>query len=201
VSGQKIIDGLREAVDAETHRLCEEVAFWRKNSAATIEMLLASIEASAMRGEIARATDLEVNILRPQVAALTEALAGDFHQRCEACGDPLLNGQPVFSDINGGEFHAACVGEPASNEGFVDEDGEPLAPDAPRPEPRVGSRRSWPRRGHSSSATPPHRRRGNELLRDLPEPRHDRLRLRRRYLHLRELRRDRLPGLRGPQRR
>ncbi|HXJ73243.1 MAG TPA: hypothetical protein VNM37_10325 [Candidatus Dormibacteraeota bacterium] len=54
--------------------------------------------------------------------------------RCE-CGDLILPGHRVIRSADCGFLHYECVGD----DGFVDENDEPLAPDAPRPEGFVWS--------------------------------------------------------------
>lgn len=49
--------------------------------------------------------------------------------RCE-CGDLILPGQTVIRSVDCGFLHLDCCGD----DGFVDENDEPLAPDAPRPQ-------------------------------------------------------------------
>ena len=54
---------------------------------------------------------------------------------CEACGNPIKPGDPVYSEENMGVIHAECAGpEPES---FVDADGEPLKPGDPIPNPWI----------------------------------------------------------------
>lgn len=49
--------------------------------------------------------------------------------RCE-CGDLILPGQTVIRSVDTGFLHYDCCGD----EGFVDENDEPLPADAPRPQ-------------------------------------------------------------------
>lgn len=53
--------------------------------------------------------------------------------RCVACGEPLRDGDSVYTDVNGGVLHAACCGP--EREGYVNGDGEPLKDGEPIPAP------------------------------------------------------------------
>lgn len=54
--------------------------------------------------------------------------------RCEACSEPLYEGDPYFGDdVNGGAYHAHCLGDDI--DAFTDGDGNPLPPGTPRPQP------------------------------------------------------------------
>ncbi|MDI6837454.1 MAG: hypothetical protein QMD99_17315 [Rhizobiaceae bacterium] len=54
--------------------------------------------------------------------------------RCEACNEPLYEGDPYFDDfVNGGAYHAHCMGEDI--DAFTDAEGNPLPPGTPRPQP------------------------------------------------------------------
>jgi hypothetical protein len=115
-----------------------EVAHWRQDAAARLWGHRVSAQASEAKGDLDRAADLRVNVISPTVAALRQALSGDFADfHCEACGGAIEEGDEVFSDTDCGFLHARCVGQVTGTEGFVDPDGEPLAADAPVPTPFV----------------------------------------------------------------
>lgn len=127
----------RDTNEMTIEDLRKEVAFWRQNSAATLFGLTCSAKVRLARNDPS-AVDLIVNSLRPQMVALSEALAGDLDSlHCEACSLAIEDGQRVFSDAEGGYLHADCLGEPTTTEGFVDAEGEPLAADAPIPQSTV----------------------------------------------------------------
>lgn len=127
---------MNDPTEMSPDQLREEVWHWRKNTAATLSFARSWAQA-AEKTDQNLAADVRVRVLMPQRAALAEALAGDFHQACEACGQPLLNGQMVFQGHDSNDMHAACLGDVTSTEGFVDPDGDPLPADAPIPQPHV----------------------------------------------------------------
>lgn len=94
-------------------QLRAEVWAWRCEAAARIQMMTASIAGSVARGEVDRAIDIKVNFLMPSVNALTGLLAGDVDvETCEACGQPLLDGQRVWPCDGSSDVHVACWPDP-----------------------------------------------------------------------------------------
>ena len=55
-------------------------------------------------------------------------------ERCIACGVPLVPGETVLSDAEGGIIHTACCGP--EREAYTGADGEPLKPGQPIPRGR-----------------------------------------------------------------
>ncbi len=96
--------------DLTVEQLREEVEFWRANSAAFLWSMKIGVEAARVRGQHDFATIIEVNYMMPHATALELALGGEYHETCEACTKPLLRGQLVFQNTDGGELHAACLG-------------------------------------------------------------------------------------------
>jgi len=94
----------------ELAQLREEVHFWRANAAATLSTAVMMAEAAARKGDTDEEARILVSTILPQSTALRDALAGDYHEYCESCGKPLLDGQPVVSDVDCGDIHAQCVG-------------------------------------------------------------------------------------------
>lgn len=68
--------------------------------------------------------------LAAHIQSAIEDWIGD-QSRCE-CGDLILPGQTVIRSVDGGFLHYDCCGD--DREGFVDENDEPLAADAPLPQ-------------------------------------------------------------------
>lgn len=59
----------------------------------------------------------------------------NFAIRCLGCSLKLLDGDEFYADWSGGFLHAECCGDdPAS---FVDDEGEPLKPGDPIPQPQI----------------------------------------------------------------
>lgn len=50
---------------------------------------------------------------------------------CIACGKPLVAGELVLFEKDGGEIHVDCCGP--EREGYCNEAGDPLGPDDPIP--------------------------------------------------------------------
>ena len=98
-------------------RLREEVWAWRQDAAARLRTMMASARASDERGEEDRAIDLRVNFILPSANALTQHLAGEFHDGCEACGKPLLHGQQVWPVEDANDVHVACWPAPIIQDG------------------------------------------------------------------------------------
>lgn len=61
-------------------------------------------------------------------------VAGDG-LRCIACSSPFAEGDAYFADNSGGFIHAACCGP--ERESYCDENGDPLGPNDPIPEPAI----------------------------------------------------------------
>lgn len=54
-------------------------------------------------------------------------------ERCIACNGILLDDDMVYADADGGTIHAKCCGP--ERESYTGEDGGPLKPGEPIPEP------------------------------------------------------------------
>lgn len=75
--------------EADIAQLQEEVAFWRRDAAARLHMLIA-IHAHRKKAHDSRgARDLRVSYIMPTLAAFRDAAAKEWHTRCEACGEFL----------------------------------------------------------------------------------------------------------------
>lgn len=58
----------------------------------------------------------------------------DFVERCIACNEVLKEGDDVYNDVSGGIIHAECCGP--DRECYVNlDDGSPIGPDEPIPQP------------------------------------------------------------------
>lgn len=55
--------------------------------------------------------------------------------KCIACAKYFTEGDAYFADVSGGFLHAECCGP--ERESYVGEDGEPLKPGDPLPEPSI----------------------------------------------------------------
>lgn len=98
-------------------RLREEVWAWRQDAAARIQGMMASAKASDERGEEDRAIDIRVNFLSPSAVALSNYIAGEYHEACEDCGKPLLHGQQVWPVEDANDVHASCWPGPIVQDG------------------------------------------------------------------------------------
>lgn len=90
-------------------RLRDEVAYWRADLSARIWSMRALYIAARDKGEQDRAIDLR-NSLRSALQAFHDAEAGEWHQRCDICGEfvPPGEAQAASEDVSG---HARCLSE------------------------------------------------------------------------------------------
>lgn len=60
-----------------------------------------------------------------------------YVERCIACQQPMVTGQPYYDDASGGVLHAECCGP--EREGYTNADGDPLEAGEPIPTPGIWS--------------------------------------------------------------
>lgn len=96
-------------VPGELERLREEVAFWRSDLAARLLFDTGHLRAERERGNTDAAVTIELRI-RSNLAAYTAAEAGDWHNRCDICGEFVRPGEPFAAgeDVSG---HWACLSD------------------------------------------------------------------------------------------
>lgn len=106
--------------DEGTEELREEVAYWRRDLSARLWSMTALYKAALERGEGDRAADL-ANALRSALASYHDAEAGEWHDRCELCGEFVRDGEAraAWEDVSG---HARCLSE--DEKGHVDPHGD-----------------------------------------------------------------------------
>lgn len=102
---------------ARSDDLREEVVFWRRDAIARLWMAVALHEAAQNKRDHRRAAELRVGHIAPTLAALRDANAKEWHERCEGCGKLLRHDEPyqiIAVDQAGttGRLHVAC-GDPS----------------------------------------------------------------------------------------
>lgn len=122
-------------------QLREEAWFWRANAAASLFFALVDLRHHGAGGTF-RSRRALTRRIRELVELLDNALTGDLHQTCGICGEPLRPGQAALSDLDMGDVHAHCSGDPIGRaagepaqpgdriqcdpESIVDADGDPM---------------------------------------------------------------------------
>lgn len=132
--------------------LAEEVRYWRRDLSARLWFATGLYEAALRDGRLDEATTHE-QAIRSGLAAFRAVDAGEFHSRCEACGEFILPGEARAGneDISG---HARCLIEDAQD--------EPRGPDDTEADLRarviaaeVALALPWPEDDQDAAALPP----------------------------------------------
>ncbi|BAR47091.1 hypothetical protein [Methylobacterium aquaticum] len=94
---------------SELERLREEVAYWRRDLEARLWSLTARYRGLRAEGREDEAALLAID-LRGALASYSDAKGSEWHERCDACGEFVLPGEPRAGDdeISG---HARCLGD------------------------------------------------------------------------------------------
>jgi hypothetical protein len=95
----------------------EEVAFWRRDAAARLQMAIwlhRGFEQRRNAKAAREAARIRIEVIRPTLAALDQANRGEWFERCELCGEFMRPGDERVSAgcIDGEEIlaHASCAG-------------------------------------------------------------------------------------------
>jgi hypothetical protein len=102
----------------------EEVAFWRRDAIARLQMAVWLHRGCEQSGDEVRAAQARID-MRATLAALRDADAQEWYERCEACGEFLRDGEArVNLGEDAGAAHAKCVGEDSR---FIEKDDDATA--------------------------------------------------------------------------
>lgn len=95
----------------EAERLRNEVQFWRDNVGAMLKTNFALYKHHQEKGELDRAGILEATVLLPLRNLARDALAGEYFERCMACGEFIRLDEKIVGggEEDGGHFHPACI--------------------------------------------------------------------------------------------
>lgn len=97
---------LRDPDTMSLEDLRDEVWFWRTEAAASLHERRIQLRLARERG--GRGVGLLKREIERLRALLTSALAGELHEGCPACGEPIRPGDACLSDVEMGQMHAMC---------------------------------------------------------------------------------------------
>ncbi|MFD1189702.1 hypothetical protein [Phenylobacterium conjunctum] len=110
--------------------LMEERDHWRQDAAARLSMAVAVASADRKRGDLDRASFVEVSVIMPTVAALRDALAGESHWPCcTGCNAPIREGHVVYYYDEGADYAHVDCGDVLLNGRAVPEEAQRWAED------------------------------------------------------------------------
>lgn len=112
-----IADAVLRVVATAAH---PEVSHWRADAAARLEKAMALLAHATRNDDLERAADIRVHDIMPTLAAFRDADAGEWHSRCEICGEFLPDAEPytvIGDDGDTSRVHTACCPEGPVYEG------------------------------------------------------------------------------------
>jgi len=98
-----------DAMTAE--QLRDEVWYWRTEAAADLGFRLCEVENPDLRTDFRGRATLKRRV-EARVSLLSNALSGDIFEACSICGEAIRPGVALIRDVDMGDCHAECMGDP-----------------------------------------------------------------------------------------